>query len=183
MSTLLVLVLVLILSLIKVNAFRSNRISSSNVIIKKKLTINVIDSITTIDPSYNLGLGSLAISLGFCNLGNIPLIKDNKGFNLPGRILGGLSFFFGIFFAFFSFQASTLRFQFDSTSFSLVKATGESLGENIVVGGENKWAFKSFANWAFLPSQEFPILVYFKETQTPRENWVEAPIVVDNLEG
>lgn len=75
------------------------------------------------------------------------------------------------------------RFTFDETSFSLVKSSGEKLDDNIVVGGENKWAYKSFVNWQFLPSKDFPILVYFKETQTPRDNWVEAPIIVDNLEG
>jgi hypothetical protein len=57
------------------------------------------------------------------------------------------------------------------------------MGENVVVGGENDWKYSSFVNYAFLPSEDFPILVYFKETQTPRDAWVEAPIVVDSLEG
>jgi len=35
------------------------------------------------------------------------------------------------------------------------------------VGGENKWKYKSFVNWKFFPSEDLPILVYFKETQTP----------------
>jgi hypothetical protein len=65
----------------------------------------------------------------------------------------------------------------------LTKANGDSIGENVVVGGENSWACDSFVNYDFLPSEKFPILVYFKETQTPRSNWVEAPIVVDDKEG
>ena len=185
---LLLLVVSLLLSLINVSySFKSNRIllssSSSSIRMNKKLNVVNVDSITTIDPSYNLALGSAAISLIFCNIVNLPVIKNINGFNLPSKILSGASFFFGIFAVFFTFQASNLRFQYDSTSFSLVKSSGESLGEKIVVGGENKWAYKSFVNWNFLPSEEFPILVYFKETQTPRNNWVEAPIVVDNLEG
>eukprot|EP00970_Alexandrium_tamarense_P000127 scaffold17_cov194-Alexandrium_tamarense.AAC.6 len=41
-------------------------------------------------------------------------------------------------------------------------------GENIVVGGANRWSYDSFVNWDFYPSVDFPILVYFKETQTPK---------------
>lgn len=43
--------------------------------------------------------------------------------------------------------------------------------------------YEAFVNYAFLPNEEFPILVYFKETQTPVENRVDAPIVVDDLDG
>lgn len=76
-----------------------------------------------------------------------------------------------------------LRFSFDETNFALVKADSSSIGENVVVGGENSWKYSSFVNWDFLPSEEFPILVYFKETQTPKELWVDAPIVVDQIPG
>lgn len=34
-----------------------------------------------------------------------------------------------------------------------------------------------------MPSADFPILVYFREDQTPVENREEVPIVVDNLDG
>ena len=37
-----------------------------------------------------------------------------------------------------------------------------STGENVVVGGENLWAYKSFVNYDFFPSEQTPILVYFK---------------------
>jgi hypothetical protein len=65
----------------------------------------------------------------------------------------------------------------------LVKADRSSNGQNIVVGGENSWKYKSFTNYAFLPSEDFPILVYFKETQTPFEDWVEVPIKIDDAKG
>jgi Protein of unknown function (DUF3119) len=76
-----------------------------------------------------------------------------------------------------------LRFTSTSDSFALAKADGSSIGENVVVGGENSWKYNTFVNYAFLPSEDFPILVYFKETQTPESARVEAPIVVDNLQG
>ena len=50
-----------------------------------------------------------------------------------------------------------------------------STGENVVVGGENLWAYKSFVNYDFFPSESFPILVYFKETQTPEDQWNVGP--------
>ena len=54
---------------------------------------------------------------------------------------------------------------------------GEDLrdtGDNIVVGGANRWAYGSFVNWEFFPEgwidqPQGPILVYFKETQSIRE--------------
>ena len=58
-----------------------------------------------------------------------------------------------------------------------------NLGENLVVGGENKWKTKSFVNYAFLPNEQFPILVYFKETQTPVDVREEVPIKIDEAEG
>ena len=48
------------------------------------------------------------------------------------------------------------------------------IGDNVVVGGENSWNCKNFVNYAFLPGEKFPILVYFKEIQTPKENWVQG---------
>ena len=81
-------------------------------------------------------------------------------------------FFFGVFIA---FQTTNLRFTFDESAFALVKADLSSTGENVVVGGENRWAYKSFVNYDFFPSESFPILVYFKETQTPEDQWNVGP--------
>jgi len=86
--------------------------------------------------------------------------------------LGALLAAFGLFLA---FQTTTLRFTFDDTTFALVKADLSSSGENVVVGGENAWRYSSFVNWEFFPSESFPILVYFKETQTPKEFWNVGP--------
>ena len=48
-------------------------------------------------------------------------------------------------------------------------------GENFAVGGENRWAYSSFVNWDFFPSADLPVLVYFKETQTPQDQWGTGP--------
>lgn len=139
-----------------------------------------------VDPSYNLAIGAFGVGLAS---GFLEDIRKDDGEKLPtAKIFGGLALLFTIFAAFLTFQTTTLRFSFDDDgndgdSFSLVKANGASMGENVVVGGENKWRYDSFVNWDFLPSSQFPILVYFRETQTPMENREEVPIVVDTLDG
>jgi hypothetical protein len=49
-------------------------------------------------------------------------------------------------------------------------------------GGANKWSFKSVTNWEYwFPG--FPILVYFKETQTKPEGQIHFfPIIMDGKE-
>mmetsp|Transcript_23309 Transcript_23309/g.72012 ORF Transcript_23309/g.72012 Transcript_23309/m.72012 type:complete len:194 (-) Transcript_23309:29-610(-) len=123
-----------------------------------------------IDPSFNLALGSLALGSAFG-------VKGSPVKFAPAALL------LAAFGAFVAFQTATLRFEFtDAGAFELAKA-GQAPDENVVTGGSNSWKLKTVTNYAFLPSEEFPILVYFRETQTPVANRVEAPIVVDNLDG
>ena len=52
--------------------------------------------------------------------------------------------------------------------------------DNKFVGGDNKWKFDSFVNWEFW-WPNFPVLVYFKETQTKPEGQIHFfPIIFDN---
>ena len=119
-----------------------------------------------VEPSYNLAVGSLALGAAFGVPGS-PLKSKLSAF------LGGIPLtLFGLFLA---FQTTTLRFTLDDDNFSLVKSNGESTGENVVVGGENVWAYKSFVNYDVFPSRNFPILIYFKETQTPEDQWNIGP--------
>jgi hypothetical protein len=139
-------------------------------------------SIDLVDPSYNLAIGALGVGLVG---GVLEDIKDKSGEKLiTAKLFGGVALVFTIFSAFLAFQTTTLRFGFDDDSFYLVK-NDESSFENVVVGGENKWKYSSFQNWDFLPSEKFPILVYFKEDQTPLENREEAPsfLLPDTLLG
>eukprot|EP00574_Skeletonema_japonicum_P003230 CAMPEP_0201726306 /NCGR_PEP_ID=MMETSP0593-20130828/9375_1 /ASSEMBLY_ACC=CAM_ASM_000672 /TAXON_ID=267983 /ORGANISM="Skeletonema japonicum, Strain CCMP2506" /LENGTH=225 /DNA_ID=CAMNT_0048217779 /DNA_START=13 /DNA_END=690 /DNA_ORIENTATION=- len=119
-----------------------------------------------VEPSYNLALGSLALGAAFGVPGS-PLKSKLSAF------LGGIPLtLFGLFLA---FQTTTLRFTLDDDNFSLVKSNLESTGENVVVGGENVWAYKSFVNYDVFPDRNFPILIYFKETQTPEDQWDIGP--------
>ena len=117
-------------------------------------------------PSFNLALGSIALG-GVFGVPGSPLKNKVTAF-VPGALLA----LFGLFIA---FQTTTLRFTFDDDSFALVKSDLSSTGENVVVGGENDWAYKKFVNYDFFPSESFPILVYFKETQTPEDQWNVGP--------
>lgn len=135
-----------------------------------------------VDPSYNLAIGAFGIGLA---AGFLEDLRDAAGEKLlTAKPFGALAVLFTVFSLFLAFQTTTLRFAFDEDSFSLVSASGSTLEqENVVVGGENKWKYSSFSNYDFLPSKDFPILVYFREDQTPVENREEVPIVVDTLEG
>jgi len=87
----------------------------------------------------------------------------------------------------FLVQTFRLDFVCDDSTFSLQDITTEDneVGENIVVGGENRWTYDSFANFDFFPEgwidqPQGPILVYFKETQTPSDKWNEGPGALAN---
>ncbi|CAB9514336.1 Protein of unknown function (DUF3119) [Seminavis robusta] len=125
-----------------------------------------------IDSDYKLGAIFLA---GGILLDLIPYIQLTLG---PFVTLLGILFVV---------QTARLRFCFDDTSFELRTTGGDEnegnlgqTGENIVVGGENRWTYDSFVNYDFFPEgwidqPQGPILVYFKETQTPSENWNDGP--------
>mmetsp|Transcript_3854 Transcript_3854/g.7386 ORF Transcript_3854/g.7386 Transcript_3854/m.7386 type:complete len:217 (+) Transcript_3854:31-681(+) len=145
-------------------------------------------AVDVIEPSYNLALGASILGAGL--LTEAKLLADRQVLltsepevdtkrvgivniaKLGSLIVGVPIALFGLFLA---FQTTTLRFTFDDTSFSLVKADMSSTGENVVVGGENRWAYDKFVNFDFFPGEGFPILVYFKETQTAKEQWNVGP--------
>jgi len=138
-------------------------------------------SLELVEPSYNLAIGAFGIGL-ISGVGED--IRDGEGEKLlTSKFFGFFAVIFTIFSLFLAFQTTNVRFGFDDNSFSLVSKDGKSSGENAVVGGENKWGYSSFKNWDFLPSEKFPILVYFREDQTPEQNRETVPISVDNLDG
>lgn len=127
-----------------------------------------------IAPDYKL---AAAFLLGGGLLDQIPYVQLTLG---PIVTLLGVLFLV---------QATRIRFVFDEEAFEL-KMGGDALedaGENIVVGGANRWEYSSFVNWEFFPKgwidqPQGPILVYFKETQTPSEEWNVGPGAQANSE-
>lgn len=119
-----------------------------------------------VDTDYKLAAAFGAVG------GSILANAHNVGGVLGGGFIALLAILFAV-------QATRLRFVFDEDSFELksVADVGSSeltdSGENIVVGGANRWTYDSFVNWDFYPSVDLPILVYFKETQTPKEDGSE----------
>lgn len=81
----------------------------------------------------------------------------------------------------FFIQTIKLRFVLTGNVFSIQQvATGTeelmSSGENVIVGGENKWKINTVINYATFPDgwidqPQGPVLIYFKETQTPKSTW------------
>jgi len=99
----------------------------------------------------------------------------------PGLHLWGPSSAHALLGGFLTFQASRVRFRFSPTELDVVfvepgstdvaaaEASVESSGDNkLQGGGANRWSLASVVNWEFWwPG--FPILVYYKETQTRPE--------------
>jgi hypothetical protein len=100
---------------------------------------------------------------------------------------GGAAGLFGVLGAFLAIQATRVRFVFDDEALEVVisgKQPGDdgAATENAFVGGRNRWPYESFVNWEFWwPG--FPVLVYFKETQTKPEGQIHFfPIIFDGGE-
>ena len=120
-----------------------------------------------IAPDYKLAAIFLTAGL---TLDTIPYLQL-----LPGPFITLLGVLFLV-------QTYRIRFIFDQDAFELVQGGDnlQSSGENVIVGGANRWTYDSFVNYDFFPKDwidqpQGPILVYFKETQTPRDKWDEGP--------
>ncbi|MED6120276.1 hypothetical protein PIB30_019426 [Stylosanthes scabra] len=75
-------------------------------------------------------------------------------------------------------QTTRVRFVFDDEALEVrIGDQLEESGENAFVGGKNRWKYSTFVNWEFW-WPNFPILVYFKETQTKPEGQIHFfPII------
>jgi hypothetical protein len=110
-----------------------------------------------------------------------PVVVPEPSYSIPITLLGGAAVshvafsndvfagLCGVLGAFLAFQASRVRFVFDDEALEVVIGAQET--ENAFVGGKNRWTYDSFVNWEFWwPG--FPVLVYFKETQTKPEGQI-----------
>ncbi|CAL1359216.1 unnamed protein product [Linum trigynum] len=113
------------------------------------------------DPDYRIPIVLLGMAGGLA-------YTDNLVPAVPVGLLGLLLLF----------QTTRVRFVFDNEALEV--KVGEQLeesGENVFIGGKNRWKYSSFVNWElWWPS--FPILVYFKEKQTKPEGQIHFfPII------
>ncbi|ONK66611.1 uncharacterized protein A4U43_C06F10150 [Asparagus officinalis] len=115
------------------------------------------------EPDYRIPVVLLGIAGGFASQDNL----------LPAATIGLLGLLL-------LFQTTRVRFVFDEEALE-VKVGGklQESGENVFVGGKNRWKYSSFVNWE-LWWPNFPILVYFKETQTKPEGQVHFFPVIFN---
>ena len=127
----------------------------------------------TIDPDFRVA--ALFLGVGAV-LDTIPYIQWTLGLFMTA--LGLL----------FLVQTLRIRFVFDETNALELKTVGgaedlKSSGENVIVGGANRWDCDTIVNYDFFPKGWLednenpigPILIYFKETQTPSDSWNEGP--------
>ncbi|KAJ3692239.1 hypothetical protein LUZ60_012589 [Juncus effusus] len=115
------------------------------------------------EPDYRLPIAFLGIAGGFA-------YTDNLLAAAPVGLLGLLLLF----------QTTRVRFVFDDEALEV--KVGDQLdesGENVFVGGKNRWKYSTFVNWELWWPQ-FPILVYFKETQTKPEGQIHFFPVIFN---
>ncbi|EKU23128.1 hypothetical protein NGA_0681310 [Nannochloropsis gaditana CCMP526] len=137
---------------------------------KKQKTTRVAVEPEVIAPDYRVAAGFF---LGGVGLALPPL--SNPGAGLPLALIG----------AFLASRTQKVRFVFDEEAMEVmtVGADGQSLSmerENFAVGGRNRWTYASFTNWEFYPSEQVPVLVYFKETQTKPEGQIHFFPVIGN---
>ncbi|XP_031381263.1 uncharacterized protein LOC116195953 [Punica granatum] len=115
------------------------------------------------DPDYRIPIVLLGLAGGLAYTNNLLPAA-------PAGLLGLLLLF----------QTTRVRFVFDDEALEV--KIGEQLqesGENVFVGGKNRWKYSTFVNWE-LWWPNFPILVYFKETQTKPEGQVHFFPVIFN---
>ncbi|GLU09701.1 hypothetical protein SLE2022_265470 [Rubroshorea leprosula] len=115
------------------------------------------------EPDYRIPIVLLGLASGFAYTNNL----------LPAAPVGLLGLLL-------LFQTTRVRFVFDDEALEVkVGDQLEESGENIFVGGKNRWKYSTFVNWE-LWWPNFPILVYFKETQTKPEGQVHFFPVIFN---
>uniref|UniRef100_A0ACD5YPR9 Uncharacterized protein n=1 Tax=Avena sativa TaxID=4498 RepID=A0ACD5YPR9_AVESA len=115
------------------------------------------------DPDYRLPIAILGIAGAFA-------YADNLLAAAPVGLLGLLLLF----------QTTRVRFVFDDEALEVkVGNQLQESGENVFVGGKNRWKYSTFVNWELWWPQ-FPILVYFKETQSKPEGQIHFFPVIFN---
>lgn len=138
----------------------------SNLVLDMAQTEGIRGAPIVLARSYNVALGVLAASAL-----SVTLVHNLF-------IAGAL----GLFGLFLFVQTGKIRFVFDDEALEVLVAKPASKGDgeleiageklersrdNFAVGGRNRWNYTAVTDWFFIPSRNFPVLMYFKEVQTP----------------
>mmetsp|Transcript_17557 Transcript_17557/g.26023 ORF Transcript_17557/g.26023 Transcript_17557/m.26023 type:complete len:254 (-) Transcript_17557:321-1082(-) len=130
-----------------------------------------------IEPDYYLSWAMAA--LGFLIMWYHPSYDPAGGPSLVGIAGGCFHILFG---ALLWVQTRRVRCVFEKDAFEFYNIKGTSLDlekgaylqakpGNYVTGTTNRWNYDTITNWGFFPSLEYPVICYFKETETPEEQW------------
>lgn len=72
-------------------------------------------------------------------------------------------------------QTDRVRCVFDKSSFEFKNIKGNELvrkpNKNYVKGTINKWNCATTVDFGYFPSKSYPLVVWFKETETPSNTW------------
>jgi len=80
-------------------------------------------------------------------------------------------------------QTARVRCVFEKDGFEFYNVKGPRLDyehgkaelvkkpDNYVAGTRNRWKYDTIINYGFFPSEDFPVICYFKETETPEWKW------------
>ena len=87
-----------------------------------------------------------------------------------------------LFAALLGVQTRRVRCVFEKDAFEFYNIKGNKLDlekgarlerkpDNYVAGTINRWKYDTIINYGFFPSLDFPVICYFKETETPEWQW------------
>ncbi|KAK7330114.1 hypothetical protein VNO77_24300 [Canavalia gladiata] len=144
---------------------QNSRSHGNRLVVSSVLGRKVIKGRETVipEPDYRIPIVLLGLAGGL-------VYTDNLVPAVPVGLLGLLLLF----------QTTRVKFVFDDEALEV--RIGEQLkesGENVFVGGKNRWKYSAFVNWEFW-WPNFPILIYFKETQTKPEGQIHFFPVIFN---
>lgn len=128
----------------------------------------------------NFSLAAAVALLGPLIMWYHPSYMADGSPSLIGVFGGGFHILFA---ALLWVQTARVRCVFEKDGFEFYNVKGPGLDyehgraelvkkpDNYVAGTENRWKYDSIINYGFFPSEDFPVICYFKETQTPEWKW------------
>jgi len=177
------------LSIVRVEALvaaHKNQILTPNLSKPSRLNRNQGKSLKVlIDPSYELvkyAAGGAFASFTFTSFSVVRAsTKRTRVFRAVfGTALTSLFLFLT---SYIFSKVEAVRYKVDDEGIALVRADGSSLGEHPLFTGQYSWKWNEVVNYRIWSSDQNPILLYIKEIHTPPERRIDAPFILDNIEG